>query len=122
MNAWRLALAAIGAGAVLASATAVDAPLVSAAVGDETRTPAPAEGYTEEAARYDREALELDAKAEHYARMARHYRTRYTPGSKQGPVLLKLIEQSEQRAQAYRQAAFKAREIARSRRAMAQAG
>jgi hypothetical protein len=122
MNTFKHALGAIAAVVALASATTLIAPLDSAANETEMKMPTTAEEHTAEAAKYDREARDLDSKAEHHAKMAKHYQARYSGGSKQATTLLSLIQHCERLSKVYREAAAEARELSKSHLAMAQPG
>jgi len=122
MNTIKHALGAMAAVIALASAATIIAPLESAAKETEMTMPSTAADHTAEAAKYDREAKELDGKAEQHAKMAKHYQARYSGGSKQATALLSLINHCEQLSKVYREAAAEARELSKAHLAMAQSG
>lgn len=122
MNMFKQALGAMAAVVALASAATVIAPLDSAAKETEMKMPSTAADHTAEAARYDREAGELEGKAEHHAEMAKMYRARASEGSKQATALRSLAQHCERLAKVYREAAAEARELSKAHLAMAQSG
>lgn len=122
MNTFKHALGAMAAVIALASAATIIAPLESAAKETEMTMPLTAADHTSEAAKYDREARELDGKAEQHAEMAKHYQARYSGGSKQAIALLSLVSHCERLSKVYREAAAEARELSKSHLAMAQSG
>jgi len=122
MNTFKHALGAMATVIALASAATIIAPLESAAKETEMTMPSTAADHTAEAAKYDREAKELDGKAEHHAEMAKQYQSRYSGGSKQAPALLSLVNHCERLSKVYREAAAEARELSKSHLAMAQSG
>lgn len=69
---------------------------------------------------YHQIAADLDAKAEHYARMARRYRVRSSGGSKQQAILDNLAWRYERLAHEHRMAALRARKLAESKRSSAE--
>jgi hypothetical protein len=122
MNTFKHALGAMAAVMALASAATIMAPLESAAEETEMKMPSTAADHTAEAAKYDREARELDGKAEHHAEMAKHYQSRYSGGGKQATTLLSLTNHCERLSKVYREAAAEARELSKSHLAMAKSG
>jgi hypothetical protein len=68
-----------------------------------------------DAATYRQIATDLDAKAEHYERMAWLYRVRSSAGSKQQATLHSFARRHERLAEEYRMAAVRARKLAESK-------
>lgn len=68
-----------------------------------------------DAATYHQMAADLDAKAEHYERMAWLYRVRSSAGSKQQATLHSFARRHERLAEEYRMAAVRARKLAESK-------
>ena len=119
MNRFKYILVAIGAVAALATSAMVFNSFASAAPATEVAIPTTAAEHAAEATRYDQEALELDQKAQRHAKMARGYQARYSGGSKQGTMLLSLVEHCKRLAKIYAEAAVEARATAKSHRDMA---
>ncbi len=117
----QLAIAAASAVAFAASAFTL-MPFASAETPTEMHMPATAAEHAAEADKYDREALELEAKSERYAKLARQYRARISGGSKQAGTLTIFATRYERLAQHYRQAARRAREMAQAHREMEKVG
>lgn len=69
-----------------------------------------------DAVSYDEVAAQLEARAEHYAKMARHYRMRSSGGSKQQATLDNLAWRHELLAEEHRMAALRARKLTESKR------
>lgn len=119
MNAFKSVLAAVAASVLLASTVIVVAPIASAATDTQMKMPANAAEHTEEAAKYDQEATDLDTKAKHHAEMAQRYRARASGGGKGEAGTRSLAQHCDRLAKAYGAAAAEARELASSHRAMA---
>lgn len=74
-----------------------------------------------DAVAYDEIAALLEVKAEHYAKMARHYRLRSSGGSKQQATLDNLAWRHERLAEEHRMAALRARKLAESKHSTVEA-
>lgn len=107
-------IAAVAGAMALAAVACTLTPFSSAEAPTEMRMPTTAAEHTAEAAKYDREAVELEAQAERHAKMAAHYRARISEGSKQAATLTIFANHYQGLAEQYRQAARKARAMAQS--------
>jgi len=87
----------------------------------DTQMPKTAAEYNAAAAKYDQEAVGLDAKAAHHAQMAALYSARATSGSKQEATFRTLANHCERLAESYRLSAAEARATAQVHRDMAKA-
>lgn len=110
---------ALAATTILAAGTMSLSSSVRAATEAEMTVPATPEDHAAEAAKYDQEALELEAKATHHEKMARAYRARAGGGTKGAEGIRSLVNHCERLARAYREAAREAREMAKTHREMA---
>jgi multidrug efflux pump subunit AcrB len=122
MSRFKVCLVAMGAVVALASSALTLISSVSAAPvaesDSEIALPASAAEHAAEAARYEQEALELEAKSQRHAEMAERYQGRSSGGSKQKNTLLSLAAHCKRLAKLYAEAAVEARETARSHRDM----
>lgn len=104
----------------LAAAEAADTKIPAGMeMSGEMQMPKTAADYSAEAAKYDREAVELDAKVAQHAKMAAQYRGLSSGGSKPATAFLSLADHCERLAESYRKAALEARATAQSHRDMA---
>lgn len=118
--------------AVLAAGEFAMAPFASAETPMTDQTPAPtaapmhmpgtAAESTMEAAKYDQEALDLEAKAAYHAKMASLYRTLASGGSKQQESYRSIAIHCKGLAEHYGKAAAEARAMAQAHREHAKAG
>lgn len=109
--------------ASLASARAADTEMPSGmTMSGDMPMPSTAAEHNAEAAKYDREAASLDAKADLHAKMATNYRAQAGAGSKQGANFQSLANHCAGLSKAYRDAAVQARAMAESHRSAAKAG
>lgn len=121
MNRFGLVIAATATIAALGTGALVLTPLVPAAAETTMALPSTAAEHTAEAVKFDKEAQELNAKADHHTRLAAQYKARSSGGSKQEAGMRSLAQHCERLANAYRAAALEAREMAKSHREMAAA-
>ena len=113
----------------IAVALALAATVVtsSAAVGAEpektmtqgAQAPVTAADHLAEAAKYEQEARDLDAKAAEHKGMGQLYRTQRSAGSKQGAASQSLVSHCDRLVKSYTQAAAEARALAKAHRDMA---
>lgn len=82
----------------------------------ETLGPMAAADYNAEAAKFDQEAIALEAKAEQHARMAALYRGLISGGSKQESTYRSIANHHDRLAESYRKAAAEARAKAEASR------
>lgn len=120
MNRLKKTLAGLAVSACLAAAATSLTPIVLAAAEPEMHMPQTAAEHAAEAARYEQEARELEAKAEHHAQMAKRYRARYSAGTKGAEGIRSLIRHCERLAKSYREAASEARAMAQTHRHMSE--
>ena len=119
MNKLKPSIAAIGALMALVAGGLVATSLPSVAADTEVAMPSTAAEHTAEAAKYEQEARDLDAKAARHIDLASGYQARASAGSKQGTSLNSLAEHCKRLAKAYSQAAVEARDMAKMHREMA---
>jgi hypothetical protein len=74
--------------------------------------------HATEAAKYEQQAAQLEAKADHHAKMAADYRAQIVAGTKQAITFYTMANHCDERAERYRKAALKARHLAESERVM----
>ncbi len=122
MKITRIRMTALAALAALTTAFAVVMSEPSAAADQAATLPVSAQDHAAEAARYDQEALDLEAKAKSHKELAAGYRARVSGGGKLGSTLQSLSRHCERLANAYQEAADEAREMAKGHRDMAGAG
>lgn len=122
MNRMKLSIAAAITAAGLATGALVVTSLASAAADTEVAMPSTPAEHTAEAAKYEQEATDLDAKAAKHSRMAAQYKARGTGGSKQAAAAQSIANHCNLIAKAYSSAAAEARELAKMHREMAAAG
>lgn len=109
-------VAALVAGAFVATS------VPSAAADADVSIATTAAEHAAEAARYDQEAADLDAKASRHTDLAAGYAGRTGAGSKQATANRSISRHCERLAKAYRAAATEAREMAKMHREMMQGG
>lgn len=122
MNHLRHIVIAMAGAVALAALVFTLTPFASAEAPTEMHTPTTAAEHAAEAAKYDREVVELEAKAERHAKMAVQYRTRISAGSKQAGTLTIFANRYERLAEHYRKVARRARAMAQSHRETAKVG
>jgi len=120
MNRMKLSIAVIVTVAALATGALVVTSLPSAAADAEMPIATTAAEHTAEAAKYDQEALDLEAKAARHTELAAQY-ARVSGGSKQAEAQRSISKHCERLAKSYRAAATEARDMAKMHREMAQA-
>lgn len=120
MSRMRNSIAALATVVMLATGVVVLTPLPAVAIDAEITVPeAPAE-HAAEVAKYERESIELEAKAAGHAERAARYKARIkTMSSKQSNAQHGMYKHCERLAKAYRNAASEAREMAKMHREMA---
>jgi hypothetical protein len=121
MNRMKHSIAAIVTVTALATGALVVTSLPSAAADAEMPIATTAAEHSAEAAKYEQEALELDAKAARHTELASQYAAHVSGGSKQADAQRSISKHCERLAKAYRAAATDAREMAKMHREMAQA-
>lgn len=119
MNRMKISIAALGAAVALIAGPLLVASWPSAAAETEVSVPATGAEHAAEAAKYDQEATELDAKAKLHSDLAAQYLARSKRGGQQGAALRSLGNHCERLAKDYRMTAAEAREMAKSHREMA---
>lgn len=110
-------IAALAVGGITLSTYAV-AAAPTGAMAAEMKMPDTPMDHGAEATRYEQEASALEAKAEHHAKMAVHYRQLVGGGSKSESGYRSLATHCDLLADRYRKAAMEAREMAKAHRAM----
>ena len=95
---------------------------VAAPTSAPMHMPATAAESTMDAAKYDQEALDLEAKAVHHAQMASYYRTLASGGSKQQESYRSIALHCKGLAEHYSKAAAEARAMAQAHRERAKGG
>lgn len=121
MNRWELSIAATGIVIALAGGALMVTMSPSVAAGEEVAIPNTAAEREAEAAKYEQEALDLEAKAARHTELAAHYRARLSGGSKQDSALRSLNQHCKRLANAYQNAAEEARAMAAVHREMGKA-
>lgn len=121
MDRLRVVIVATAAIAALSAGTLVLNSSAPAAAETTMNLPSTAAEHTAEAAKFDKEAKELNEKADHHARLAAQYKARSSGGAKQETGLRSLAQHCERLAKAYRTAALEAQEMAKSHREVAAA-
>lgn len=91
-------------------------PLVATAADP---APATSDDHAGEAAVYEKEGAELEAKSQRHADLAKRYDARATGGSKQATALRSIAAHCRELARLYGAAAAEARAMAKSHREMA---
>lgn len=120
MNYLKTSIAALATVVILATgAVALTAVPAVAADAEMTLPETPTE-HAAEAAKYERETLDLEAKATEHTERAARYKARMTGmSSKQSNAQHGIYKHCESLAKAYRKAAAEAREMAKMHREMA---
>ena len=120
MSSMKGRIAALATVAILATGVGVLAPLPAVATDAEVTVPETAAEHTAEAARFEKESLELEAKAAEHTKRAARYKARMKGmSSKQSRAQHGMYKHCERLAKAYRNAAEEARELAKMHRDMA---
>lgn len=118
MNRIKTGWLAFGTALVLAGGTMAGVSTSSIAADAEMAAPSTAEQHGAEAAKYEAEARDLEAKAERHKNLATSYRARASGGDKQSASLRSLEKHCKNLAKAYAAAAAEAREMAKMHREM----
>lgn len=120
MNRIRTSMSALATVAVLATGALAVAPLPAAAADTEMTMPSTPAEHTAEAAKYEKEGLDLEAKATRHADLSARYKARMIGmSSKQSKAQHGMYKHCDRLAKAYRKAAEEAREMAKMHREMA---
>jgi len=121
MNRWKFSIAATGVVIALAAGALIVTMSPSVAADKEMTMPTTATEREAAAAEYEREALDLEAKATRHTELAAQYRARLSGGGKQASALRSLAKHCKRLASAYQKAAAEAREMAAAHREMGKA-
>lgn len=121
MNGRKHGIAALVSAGVLVTGTVALTSLPVAVASPEMTMPTNAAEYASEAARYQQEALTLEASAKRHADKAALYKRRASGGSKQATSLGSLANHCEKLAKAYGTAAAESREMAKALQEMSAA-
>lgn len=120
MNRIRSSMSVLAMVAVLATGTFAVTSVPAAAADTDMTIPSTSAEHTAEAAKYEKESLDLDAKAARHAELAARYRARMIGmSSKQSRAQHGMYKHCERLAKAYRKAAEEAREMVKMHREMA---
>lgn len=120
MNRIRSGMSVLAMVAVLATGTFAVTSVPAAAADTDMTIPSTSAEHTAEAAKYEKESLDLDAKAARHAELAARYRARMIGmSSKQSRAQHGMYKHCERLAKAYRKAAEEAREMVKMHREMA---
>ena len=115
----RLCMSALVVTTLLVGGAVVMGPV---SAGENVAIPATPAEHSAEAARYDQEAKDLQAKADRHAALVAGYKARGGSGGKQATALRSLASHCEDLEKAYRKAADAASEMAKMHREMAAQG
>ena len=123
MNRFTHTAVALGTGAALASGAFAFTSIAMTSVAraspsTEPTIPATTVDHATLAAKYEQQAAQLEAQADHHAKMAADHRAQIVAGTKQAITFYTMANHCDERAERYRKAALKARQLAESERAM----
>lgn len=120
MSPMKSSFAALATVAMLATGVGMLAPLPAVATDANVTVPETPAEHTAEAARFEKESVDLEAKAVEHTERAARYKARMTGmSSKQSRAQHGIYKHCERLAKAYRNAAGEAREMAKMHRDMA---
>ena len=119
MKSMRLGISALAVTALLVGGAVVVGPVIASENVAIPTTPAE---HSAEAARYEQEVKDLQAKADRHASLVAGYKARGGSGGKQATALRSLASHCEDLEKAYRKAADAASEMAKAHREMAAQG